>query len=231
MNTVDDLVFRVKGNRVGVSAPEVKALPEEERRKAYMRLKALGSTVAGFTGAPAKMPPTVAAMGGAGAAPRPRSPSPKKTVATGEAAKPKKAAAASIPKIPADTELIKERGRYHLGDMMYSSPVELRYAIYRLLFVGSWITHNYATHPLDPPIYGYPTKQFEPFFKSKFGTDYYGGAIGKFIHDVERWINNNSETSPHGHKYIRGSVYDRLRVANGDVPIERQSAMRDRDDY
>lgn len=77
MNTVDDLVFKVKGNRVGVSAPEVKALPEAERQKAYMRLRALGSTVAGFTGAPAKMPPTVAAMGGAGAAPRSRSPSPK----------------------------------------------------------------------------------------------------------------------------------------------------------
>jgi coenzyme F420-reducing hydrogenase alpha subunit len=76
MNTVDDLVFKVKGNRVGASAPELKALPEAERQKAYMRLRALGSTVAGFTGMAAKMPPTMA-MGGAGAAPRSRSPSPK----------------------------------------------------------------------------------------------------------------------------------------------------------
>lgn len=77
MNTVDDLVFSVKGKKVSAPMTEIKALPEAERQKAYMRLRALGSAVAGFTGAPAKMPPTVAAMGGAGAAPRPRSPSPK----------------------------------------------------------------------------------------------------------------------------------------------------------
>lgn len=77
MNTVDDLVFKVKGKSVNAPMSDIKALPEEERRKAYARLRALGSTVAGFTGAPAKMPPTVAAMGGAGAAPRSRSPSPK----------------------------------------------------------------------------------------------------------------------------------------------------------
>ena len=76
MNTVDDLVFRVKGKTVNAPMSEIKALPEEERRKAYMRLRTLGSAVAGFTSAPAKMPPTMA-MGGAGAAPRPRSPSPK----------------------------------------------------------------------------------------------------------------------------------------------------------
>jgi hypothetical protein len=76
MNTVDDLVFRVKGKKVSAPMTEIKALPEAERHKAYMRLRTLGSAVAGFTGMATKMPPTMA-MGGAGAAPRARSPSPK----------------------------------------------------------------------------------------------------------------------------------------------------------
>lgn len=86
MNTVDDLVFKVKGKSVKAPMSEVKALPEAERQKAYMRMRTLGSTVAGFTSAPAKMPPTIA-MAGAGAAPRARSPSPKPKPAPSKAPK------------------------------------------------------------------------------------------------------------------------------------------------
>jgi hypothetical protein len=78
MNTVDDVTFFVKGKRVGTTADIIKALPEEDRRKAYNRMRALGSTVAGFASMEgARVPAGAAPAAAAAGAGRARSPSPK----------------------------------------------------------------------------------------------------------------------------------------------------------
>jgi len=74
MNTVADIEFKVKGKTVSSDRKKISALPEDERRKAFARMKALGSTVAGFSSMETpKMPPTVMPTMAA----RERSPSPK----------------------------------------------------------------------------------------------------------------------------------------------------------
>lgn len=75
MSKIDDVVFTVKGKTV--STPSLKGLPKDVSAEALKRFKILGSAVAGFTKGAAKMPPTVAAIGGAGGPSRSRSPSPK----------------------------------------------------------------------------------------------------------------------------------------------------------
>jgi hypothetical protein len=74
MNTVADIEFKVKGKTVSSDPKKISALPEDERRKAFARMKALGSAVAGFSNMETpKMPPTVMPTMAA----RDRSPSPK----------------------------------------------------------------------------------------------------------------------------------------------------------
>tara|TARA_R110000868_G_scaffold251518_1_gene508288 strand:- start:8 stop:565 length:558 start_codon:yes stop_codon:yes gene_type:complete len=65
MSTINDVVFKVKGKTV--SMPETHRLPKDVSEEAFRRFRILGSAVAGFTGAPGKMPSSVAAIGGAGA--------------------------------------------------------------------------------------------------------------------------------------------------------------------
>jgi hypothetical protein len=79
MNTVDDITFFVKGKTVSSTGKEIKALPADERHKALMRLKALGSAVAGF--ASMEKPKAAAPAAAAGGAGRARSPSPKRSSA------------------------------------------------------------------------------------------------------------------------------------------------------
>jgi hypothetical protein len=102
MSTINDVVFTVKGK--SVSMPVTKGLPKDVSTEALRRFKVLGSAVAGFTGAAGKMPPSVAAMGGAGGPARSRSPSPKP--AAKRAVKPEKDGKLSI----------------KLGDIIYFEP-------------------------------------------------------------------------------------------------------------
>lgn len=63
MNTVDDITFKVKGKHVSAPMSEVKVLPADERHKALVRMKALGSAVAGFARVEgAKVPSSISLM-------------------------------------------------------------------------------------------------------------------------------------------------------------------------
>lgn len=208
MNRADNVLFRVKGDKVSAAPSRIKRLPLIEKTEALRRLQLLGTVVAGFARSEAPAAAPAPAAGGAG---RARSPSPPRAAAP--AAAPAPASSSSIPKIPASTEFINDRGRYYLGDRYYSSPAELRAAVKRVLF-DDWDDRDYRADPKEPSIYGYPVDRFQPEFKKQFGSDYYGGALGDFIHKVERWIKEHTETSPIGNKYIRVDVYKRLRDAN-----------------
>jgi hypothetical protein len=59
MSTINDVVFTVKGKIVSMPGALHKSLPPDVRVEAIRRMRILGSAVAGFTGQPGKIPPTL----------------------------------------------------------------------------------------------------------------------------------------------------------------------------
>lgn len=76
MNRVDNVLFRVKGDKVSAAPSRIKRLPLIEKTEALRRLQLLGTVVAGF--ARPEAPAPAPAVGGAG---RARSPSPPRAAA------------------------------------------------------------------------------------------------------------------------------------------------------